>query len=1178
VSARSALAAVAGSAAVAASLAAVVAVAGDGSIDPATGLMDFDFNFRFPPTPQQIQDVKDAIQRASEIICDATDGQIRFGTVRLSEGAVDEDRASFWFHPQPGRSGVSYFRDGSGLSRLGSHVNLFQGGRTGDVIAHELGHLAFGLGDEYDEQRRFGGPCGIGPSFDAGAVDEQNHTIMQQSGDVRCVPGGGGCLRDADCPAGSVCRAVLMSELTVAANHDLLRGDDMICPAARAATSLVVDARLDSGAPVVSFDPTDFTTAAATSALAGDVEVIDSLGGIPAHTLKVYFEHTGMQTWRLHFGIDEGDIGGTAGDLDILGSVDLTFNANGSLGDLTPDDPMVEIAGFTNGAADLTLDVDLGTPNADPAGDPGGGFDGVFEGAGSAFFTLSSDGFPLCTDADCAARWNTTTNRFETTQQTLSHPGLSDWETLAENYPFVVPPAGLPAAAPPAVCATTVNFIDDVIGTDQVMLFIDRSGSMIAPVSDGATATRLDFAKAAARAFVDLQAGAGAQVGLVSFEETPSLDRGLEDLGAGDAAPFKTIIDDLEAGGYTGIGTALTAATFEFQRVAADGRTRTAFLLSDGENNRGEEPRDAADRLQAEGVRIFTIPVGSAADRSLLSDIAGTSGGVMLDAPAGDELPPIYAELAARFRGESLALPRTESAVAGDIFLRSRKLRPRKARRLKVVQEALPSTESFPFTVEAGADRLNVMLSARNLDVTSWDPAFRLMGPLGETITDADLTVLRDRYYRIVRVPAPSAGTWTLEVTARDSREQRSFLLAHVENPGPDCLTDAVPRLATPARHVSISASVAYGPELEGAVSFSGAVRRPDGSVTPLAFVRDPLSRSHAAAFNAFAGRGIYDVTVVCQAATGARVLQGESIFAGPEEPGIAVEPFTRAARTSFFLDAAAQPPCASADCDRDGIPNAVEGLDDADGDGLPNERDDDADGDDVPDAVEGSVDSDGDGTPDFLDLDSDGDRIPDGEDDERTIPNPCGNGFLDPGEECDDGNTTGGDGCTSDCRIENAPPDCSAAAARPALLWPPNHRMARVSVAGVTDPDGDAVVVAVTRIRQDEPIDDGGDGSTCPDASGVGGSSPAVRVERAGDGDGRVYHLEFTARDPHGAECSGIVRACVAHDQSGRACVDQGPRFDSAGGCAGASGGDREEGGGGSGDLAGRRGRRRGS
>ena len=31
-----------------------------------------------------------------------------------------------------------------------------------------------------------------------------------------------------------------------------------------------------------------------------------------------------------------------------------------------------------------------------------------------------------------------------------------------------------------------------------------------------------------------------------------------------------------------------------------------------------------------------------------------------------------------------------------------------------------------------------------------------------------------------------------------------------------------------------------------------------------------------------------------------------------------------------------------------------------------------------------------------------------------------CGDGYHHPSEVCDDGNTQGGDGCGSDCRVEN--------------------------------------------------------------------------------------------------------------------------------------------------------------
>ena len=67
-------------------------------------------------------------------------------------------------------------------------------------------------------------------------------------------------------------------------------------------------------------------------------------------------------------------------------------------------------------------------------------------------------------------------------------------------------------------------------------------------------------------------------------------------------------------------------------------------------------------------------------------------------------------------------------------------------------------------------------------------------------------------------------------------------------------------------------------------------------------------------------------------------------------------------------------------DTDGDGIPNYLEGPEDADGDGVPNWWDHDSDGDGIDDEVEGAGDADGDGVLDSMDLDSDGDGMLDSE------------------------------------------------------------------------------------------------------------------------------------------------------------------------------------------------------
>jgi hypothetical protein len=116
--------------------------------------------------------------------------------------------------------------------------------------------------------------------------------------------------------------------------------------------------------------------------------------------------------------------------------------------------------------------------------------------------------------------------------------------------------------------------------------------------------------------------------------------------------------------------------------------------------------------------------------------------------------------------------------------------------------------------------------------------------------------------------------------------------------------------------------------------------------------------------------------------------------------------------------------------------------------------------------------------------------------------------------------------------RPPNQPPVCTLAQASPALLWPPNHKLAAVSIVGVSDPDGDPVSLTITGITQDEPTNGLGDGDTCPDGFGVGQSQAQVRAERSGLGKGRVYRIAFTASDGKGGSCTGSVMVGVPHDR----------------------------------------------
>jgi hypothetical protein len=115
-----------------------------------------------------------------------------------------------------------------------------------------------------------------------------------------------------------------------------------------------------------------------------------------------------------------------------------------------------------------------------------------------------------------------------------------------------------------------------------------------------------------------------------------------------------------------------------------------------------------------------------------------------------------------------------------------------------------------------------------------------------------------------------------------------------------------------------------------------------------------------------------------------------------------------------------------------------------------------------------------------------------------------------------------------------------------PNLLWPPNHALVPIRIAGVMDPDQQDIVVTVTAVTQDEPVLGTGSGDTSPDAV-ITRDGVLVRAERAGNGNGRVYVVHFTADDNEGGRCDGTVRVTVPTSMGANAtAVDDGQGYDS--------------------------------
>jgi Ca-activated chloride channel family protein len=200
-----------------------------------------------------------------------------------------------------------------------------------------------------------------------------------------------------------------------------------------------------------------------------------------------------------------------------------------------------------------------------------------------------------------------------------------------------------------------------------IVLVIDVSGSM---GMNDMFPSRLAAAKRASKNFVDTLP-ADFRVGVVSFSDHASLDQPITD----DHATVKAAIDGLKQGGGTAIGDGIEVALAALpsdEQVAGPGGApprRAAplpgqppppppgiiLLLTDGANNAGVVPQEAAQKALAANVPVFTVGMGGRAlfglgggggvDEALLREIAAETGGQYYFAPSGGSLSHIYSDL-----------------------------------------------------------------------------------------------------------------------------------------------------------------------------------------------------------------------------------------------------------------------------------------------------------------------------------------------------------------------------------------------------------------------------------------------------------------------------------------------------------------------------------------------------
>ncbi len=192
-------------------------------------------------------------------------------------------------------------------------------------------------------------------------------------------------------------------------------------------------------------------------------------------------------------------------------------------------------------------------------------------------------------------------------------PGRSRWR---RRVPAALFAAGLAVLALGA--ARPQATVPEASSSATIMLALDVSGSMC---STDVSPNRITAAEQSASAFIKSQAG-GPRIGIVLFSGSavvlvpPTTDTQLL-LGA---------LGGIAVGGATAIGEGILTSLDEIAQVdpsvAPTGATVTHNLgagyaddvivvLTDGSNNRGVTPQQAARTAAARGVRVFTIGYGT---------------------------------------------------------------------------------------------------------------------------------------------------------------------------------------------------------------------------------------------------------------------------------------------------------------------------------------------------------------------------------------------------------------------------------------------------------------------------------------------------------------------------------------------------------------------------------------
>jgi len=179
-----------------------------------------------------------------------------------------------------------------------------------------------------------------------------------------------------------------------------------------------------------------------------------------------------------------------------------------------------------------------------------------------------------------------------------------------------------------------------VVGANLFALCLDASGSM--------AGTPLDLARRSASLLIDTLDPEVASAAVVSFDSSATVRASLRPLlDPNDRAAVSSAVSSIAAGGGTAIGSGLTRARDELLAGGGTASVKACVLLSDGQSNAGPDPKSVLPSLVANDIALYTVALGSTADRGLLAQLASETRGQAFVANSAADLPRIANDIVA---------------------------------------------------------------------------------------------------------------------------------------------------------------------------------------------------------------------------------------------------------------------------------------------------------------------------------------------------------------------------------------------------------------------------------------------------------------------------------------------------------------------------------------------------